>query len=379
MKNKLILFSLVLVGAICAMPTVLTGQACPGTSAAISVMNGTRVSTDVFEFDIFFNKEDAADVIKTSAINGALVGIGTSAVMGTYTVVDAPMSPAPTGVLTLSTPIIATLRAMRIVQTATPEASTEAMPLAPTKFGRFRFTRTSGPALPVGDITLTWVTTTAAIPAIVGYCNGNPNSAIYSVANANLTPTGATIPAALPVELIGISATAKPVGNLVEWSTASEVNSQFHIVERSADGMEGWQEIGRSLAAGNSTEKQTYYFTDERPLAMSYYRLKLVDFDGQYEYSKVVSVLRGAVGFTVMNVFPVPADQKVAVQVSLPEAGSLDITVTDMVGRTMQISKVDAVKGLSNVELDLANLAAGTYFVNIDNGTTKLTERIVKQ
>ncbi len=377
--NKTFLFLLALIGFLGFLPGESLGQACPGSTAAMSVENGTRVSADIIDFDVWFHNTNGTIPIKTSGINGATIGIGSSAVLGTFSLIDAPQPPAPTGALTLSAPAISGQRAMRIVQTPTGEAASSTMPTVSTKFGRFRFTRTGGDALPTGDITLTWVTTGAAVPGIVGYCNGNPNSALYNLANGNLTATGGIIMGLLPVELTSLTATERGPVNLIAWSTASELNSQYHIVERSADGIANWTEVGRKLAAGTTEAEQDYSLEDERPLPMSYYRLKLLDFDGQYEYSKVVSVERKLEDFGVVNVFPMPTSDKVTMQVSLPEHSNLTVSVTDVVGRLLQVSEMEIEKGLAEIQVDLTRFAAGTYFVKLNNGIEQLTEQVVKQ
>ncbi|MBK8564619.1 MAG: T9SS type A sorting domain-containing protein [Saprospiraceae bacterium] len=183
----------------------------------------------------------------------------------------------------------------------------------------------------------------------------------------------------LPVELSEVEAHEAGTNNLIQWKTESELNSQYHIVERSADGMDNWTEIGRKLAAGTTQVKQAYSLQDERPLPMSYYRLKLLDFDGKFEYSKVVSVQRRSGDFGVVNVFPMPTSDKVTLQVSLPEFSNLTVSVTDVNGRLLQFSDMEVEKGLSDVQVDLTSFAAGTYFVKIDNGVTQLTQQIVKQ
>ena len=116
-----------------------------------------------------------------------------------------------------------------------------------------------------------------------------------------------------------------------------------------------------------------------QPLPMGYYRLKLMDFDRKFEYSNVVSVRRDADEFSVANIYPVPSDRMVNLQVSLSEAATLKVTVTDMIGRVMQVSEYDAIKGVNTLDVDMENFAAGTYFVKMGGGLKELTERIVKQ
>jgi Secretion system C-terminal sorting domain len=187
------------------------------------------------------------------------------------------------------------------------------------------------------------------------------------------------VAAPLPVELEGIEAIAKPTNNLIKWSTAAEINSQYHIVERSAKGTGDWQEIGRKNAAGTSTKRQNYDLTDDHPLPLCYYRLKMLDIDGTFEYSEVVSVKRSFDDFTISRVFPIPAVEQVNFELVQNEAASLTITVNDMVGRTLEIKEMDVPKGVSNLKLDISGYSSGTYIVTIDNGIRKLIEQIVKQ
>ncbi|MCU0346226.1 MAG: T9SS type A sorting domain-containing protein [Saprospiraceae bacterium] len=228
------------------------------------------------------------------------------------------------------------------------------------------------------------------VPA--GYTNPPPTASatnttrIFTTGGLLITPPGTPVNGvesfpltALPVELAEFTATAKGSYNQLRWMTETELNSEHHIVERSADGIENWQEIGRKQAAGTTQVKQEYGLEDKQPLPLGYYRLKLVDFDGKYEHSKVVSVKRDADGFAVTGMFPVPSDRKVNLLVTLPEAAELKVTVTDMVGRVVQLSEYDAIKGTNTLDIDMENFAAGTYFVKLDNGLKQLTERIVKQ
>lgn len=94
----------------------------------------------------------------------------------------------------------------------------------------------------------------------------------------------------LPVELLSFD--AKPNGNIVEvkWSTASEFNSDYFMVQHSPDGI-NFQNAGKVNASGNSTTIKNYSSADYEPYGgVSYYRLKQVDNDGKFTFSNVVSV-----------------------------------------------------------------------------------------
>ncbi len=94
----------------------------------------------------------------------------------------------------------------------------------------------------------------------------------------------------LPVELLEFNAESnKNVVNL-NWATASEKNTDYFLVERSKDG-ESFETVSYVKASGNSINTLEYYSTDFKPIGgQSYYRLKMVDYDGFYEYSQLVPV-----------------------------------------------------------------------------------------
>ncbi|WP_109831975.1 hypothetical protein [Reichenbachiella versicolor] len=74
----------------------------------------------------------------------------------------------------------------------------------------------------------------------------------------------------------------------LSWSTATEVDNKGFFIEKSADGIY-WSEIGFVDGAGISNRTLEYSFTDLTSPA-KYYRLKQVDYDGEYDYSYVVSI-----------------------------------------------------------------------------------------
>ena len=97
-------------------------------------------------------------------------------------------------------------------------------------------------------------------------------------------------PDALPVEWLSFNAFSTDGQVTLSWETASELNSDFFAVERSRERTD-WAEIGRVGATGFSDEVQAYSYTDSKATSgQTYYRLRQVDFDGQFEYSEVRTV-----------------------------------------------------------------------------------------
>jgi hypothetical protein len=116
----------------------------------------------------------------------------------------------------------------------------------------------------------------------------------WNAGDGNLTgPAVLCAACSLPIELISFTTTL--IGDFVaiEWSTASELNNDYYVIQRSADGF-NWQSIDTADGAGNSSWQIDYSREDRSPLlGLSYYRLKQVDFDGAFSYSDLQVVSNG--------------------------------------------------------------------------------------
>ncbi len=183
--------------------------------------------------------------------------------------------------------------------------------------------------------------------------------------------------AALPVELVSFNAKAMEDENMVTWSTASEENTEWHVIERSVDGRSDWTELGRVPAAGTSTEIISYEFMDEKPLAVGYYRLRSVDFDAYVDMSAVVRVERERVSGEV-NVYPNPTKGMTNVDFELAQSETVIVTLTDITGKVISYETISAERGANNHQVEMANLSDGIYFISMETSLGKTTERIVK-
>jgi hypothetical protein len=107
-------------------------------------------------------------------------------------------------------------------------------------------------------------------------------------------------PVSLPVEWLEFQAEALGGQVRLDWATASEENSAFFAVERSADG-QAFGEIGRLAAAGSSSSPRSYQHWDADPLpGRSYYRLRATDQDGSFQHSNLAGVyMQPASAFSV--------------------------------------------------------------------------------
>ena len=172
----------------------------------------------------------------------------------------------------------------------------------------------------------------------------------------------------LPVELTRFDAAAKGAGVALSWATASEKNSAYFDVQRSATG-EGYETIGRVAAQGSSSSLREYSFTDARPLAgLAYYRLRQVDADGATAYSPVATARRGT---ETMTIYPNPTTDAVTLPASL---GPVHYRVLNALGQTLSSGQAAG----SN-RLDLSTLPKGTFFLELTDAAGRHVQRLVRE
>jgi hypothetical protein len=178
--------------------------------------------------------------------------------------------------------------------------------------------------------------------------------------------TGAGNGSPLPVELLSFDAV--PVNNaevLVTWTTASEINNDQFIVERSLDAV-NFEFVGEVTGAGNSNFTRNYTLTDVKPYnGVSYYRLRQVDFNGEQEtFTPVAVFLTGAVGSS-MNVFPNPATETATLNINGQYKGKAVLQIIDITGRNISKQQINLTEGSNAIKLDVDGLANGKYLLHV--------------
>lgn len=161
----------------------------------------------------------------------------------------------------------------------------------------------------------------------------------------------------LPIELLSFEAKKDGRASLLQWETVTELNSFGFEVQRSMDGLR-WEKIDWLSAQGISHSLQSYSTKDWHPATGdNYYRLKMIDEDGSYEYS-AVSVVNFEQEIDVV-LFPNPAKDQVSFTYS-EEAKLEQIILYNQVGSIQLVSRPSD----SNT-LDLSELMNGIYFMEM--------------
>jgi len=172
---------------------------------------------------------------------------------------------------------------------------------------------------------------------------------------------------ALPITLIDFSGTC--IGSMIsiDWSTASESNNKVFFLEESSDA-KNWSMVKTVEGAGNSTTQKNY---SEMVSSMfsngSYFRLTQVDFNGNSKIFDPVYVNCEESLMNEISISPNPAIDFVNVSISSSVEMETKLTLFSSSGQILFSKVVRLTKGANNVNLDISELPAGAYHLNITN------------
>jgi hypothetical protein len=182
----------------------------------------------------------------------------------------------------------------------------------------------------------------------------------------------------LPLSILDIKAEKiNNSANRLKWTTANEKNVSHFEIERSSDGLE-FNNIGTTKAMGH-TSSQDYTFIDAHPLSIfNYYRLKMMDVDGSFTYTKVVSVDNSTGQNNKITVYPNPFTDvlTLAFENSNAPKTALVIELSDALGRSVWLQNLTT--GTQAIDIQTASLPSGTYFLSIKEGLNTTIYKVIK-
>jgi sugar lactone lactonase YvrE len=182
----------------------------------------------------------------------------------------------------------------------------------------------------------------------------------------------------LPVELASFSGKSSSFGVLLNWQTATEKNNAGFDVERSMDNTT-FSKIGFVKGNGTTTQSHNYTFTDNTVSRKVWYRLKQMDYDGNYQYSKTVEVNAALPkAFVLGQNYPNPFNPSTTITYVVPQSATVSLHVYDVLGRSIA-TLVDEKKvaGSYAVNFDASKLASGIYFYKLQFGSSVLTKKMI--
>lgn len=224
------------------------------------------------------------------------------------------------------------------------------------------------------------------VGGVTGTCSGASSGTVMSNTVTSFSPftfgskSGVLNP--FPVELLAFD--ARLHGEYVDlfWTTASEINTDYFSIERSAD-MSSFASIGKVNAAGNSSAILHYTETDKEPLeGTSYYRLKTTDLNGEYSYSNIVPITIKKISVAGISnnvlIYPNPStDGLFNLSFNSTAEQTIRINVFDLSGKPVHTSEYSADEGNLLMQLDLQQLSSGIYFLTLQTGSQQVSEKLI--
>ncbi len=183
----------------------------------------------------------------------------------------------------------------------------------------------------------------------------------------------------LPVELSSFTAWLSEDKVKLNWITETEVDNYGFDVERKVNNDE-WNRLGFVAGNGNTNTKKYYSFIDNSFSGgnVFYYRLKQIDTDGSFEYSKIVGVETNPTSFSLSQNYPNPFNPLTTIRYSIPKGDAVVIEVFDMLGNEVStLVNEEKEKGVYSVSFDASNFASGIYFYRLQTGNFVETKKML--
>ena len=186
----------------------------------------------------------------------------------------------------------------------------------------------------------------------------------------------------LPVELIEFSAIENDGKVEILWVTASEINNDYFIVERSQNTFE-WTSVIETKGVGTSNLITGYFEVDNNPLkGLSYYRLKQVDFNGEWKTFNIVPVENLFNGEGIMDIYPNPTTNGESINIFFSDLSKnkpeILVVLRDIKGREVY-SKIEIIESNDElIALDIPpHLPPGTYLVVATSENLLYSKKII--
>ncbi|MBK7694951.1 MAG: T9SS type A sorting domain-containing protein [Saprospiraceae bacterium] len=222
----------------------------------------------------------------------------------------------------------------------------------------------------VGWNGISWIDLSAASTA-----SGNTeNSTLRGTMVKGITAiaVGSTEPAIpLTLQLANFYATSLNCFAILNWTTFQEINTDFFSIEQSYDAVNFYFKASVK-AAGSSTQNQ-YSISMDQPSGIMYYRLKMINTDGSFLYSPVISSLNKCKVVEYMILFPNPVATHENIYINFETAyrGRADCILFNSIGQRIMLQSIHVKEGRNQVNIKLLNFSAATYFIIVLNENGK--------
>ncbi len=196
----------------------------------------------------------------------------------------------------------------------------------------------------------------------------------YAIDDVSLS----TCLAVLPLTLLSFEGSQEPGGVVLDWQTSNEENTAYYVVERNT-GNNQFDSIGHVTANSQATGS-TYHFTDNNAPQVNeiQYRLRMVDMDGNFTYSKVVVVAGAALPAQAINLAPNPSHTTATLYLQAETSGTVQISLWSLAGERVQVQTNAVSKGQNALAIEsIGRLAKGMYVVKMVSGNQTASTKLI--
>lgn len=188
----------------------------------------------------------------------------------------------------------------------------------------------------------------------------------------------------LPVELISFTSSVNKRNVFLSWSTATENNNSGFEIERYAVTDQGnieWTKAGSVRGFGNSGTSQHYYYEDKGLASGKYkYRLKQIDYNGNFEYFELANeaVIGVPEEYYLSQNYPNPFNPVTHLEYGIPNSGQVSIIVYDALGNEAAVLvNENKPAGFYTVDFSGEKFASGVYYYRLKSGGYAETKKML--
>jgi len=181
----------------------------------------------------------------------------------------------------------------------------------------------------------------------------------------------------IPITVVNYYLEEVASGNLVIWKSVNELENDFYTLDRSVDGI-NFETIAVIEGIGTTNQPSCYTFLDVNyNKVLNIYRLSETDIDG---FARIVGIIvkeREDIEQNLPCIYPIPSKKNVNLAMYSNEASSIEIQIIDISGKVWQTQNKATIAGVNNYQININDLPAGIYFMQINDDESFISERFV--
>jgi hypothetical protein len=198
--------------------------------------------------------------------------------------------------------------------------------------------------------------------------NHNINAVVYDAPNWQYSSnvTALTVQAPLPLQLLSFSGSSSNCTTTLKWLTTNEVNVDRFEVESSIDGS-NFVLVNTVTAKCNNSQTTCNYQAEIPQQQSVFYRLKMIDKDGTFLYSQVISIQADCYGQSNLKLYPNPVINN-STTLSIFNTASIQnatLVIANVLGIDVMAKKLVLNKGINYVIINTSDLSTGLYWLKV--------------